>query len=150
MVTLEPIESEVDEPVDLVFVPVDACPKRRRRWTGRRAATTPPEPLIDGTIDLGAIATEFLLLAIDPYPRKPGAEFEPPTAGETPRPIRSRRWPRLKKARQAAGEARLGSPVVSAADAIVAVAACATDPAVNLLEVDSCPKSPHRARRHGR
>jgi hypothetical protein len=24
------------------------------------------------------IATEFLLLAIDPYPRKPGAVFQPP------------------------------------------------------------------------
>jgi hypothetical protein len=26
---------------------------------------------------LGAIATEFLLLGIDPYPRKAGAEFSP-------------------------------------------------------------------------
>ncbi len=37
----------------------------------------PPEPLVDGKIDLGAIATEFLLLGIDPYPRKAGAEFAP-------------------------------------------------------------------------
>jgi len=35
----------------------------------------PPEMLVDGKIDLGAIATEFLLLGIDPYPRKAGAEF---------------------------------------------------------------------------
>ena len=34
------------------------------------------------TIDLGAIATEFLILAIDPYPRKPGAVFQSPSAGE--------------------------------------------------------------------
>ena len=27
-------------------------------------------------VDLGAIATEFLLLGIDPYPRKPGVVFE--------------------------------------------------------------------------
>ena len=38
----------------------------------------PPEPLIGGTVDLGALATEFLLLGIDPYPRKAGAEFAPP------------------------------------------------------------------------
>ncbi len=37
----------------------------------------PPEPLVEGKIDLGAIATEFLLLGIDPYPRKAGAEFAP-------------------------------------------------------------------------
>jgi len=35
----------------------------------------PPEPLFDGKVDLGAIATEFLLLGVDPYPRKAGAEF---------------------------------------------------------------------------
>jgi hypothetical protein len=29
-------------------------------------------------VDLGALATEFLLLGLDPYPRKPGAVFEPP------------------------------------------------------------------------
>ena len=37
-----------------------------------------PEPLIGGVVDLGALATEFLLLGLDPYPRKPGAVFEPP------------------------------------------------------------------------
>src|SRR6185503_4689372 len=33
------------------------------------------EPLIGGKVNLGAMATEFLLLGIDPYPRKAGAEF---------------------------------------------------------------------------
>jgi hypothetical protein len=37
------------------------------------------EPLINDTVDLGAIATEFLLLGIDPYPRKPEAVFEAPS-----------------------------------------------------------------------
>ena len=37
-----------------------------------------PEPLVDGMIDLGALATEFLILGIDPYPRKPGIVFEAP------------------------------------------------------------------------
>jgi hypothetical protein len=27
---------------------------------------------------LGGLATEFLILGLDPYPRKPGAVFEPP------------------------------------------------------------------------
>ena len=47
----------------------------------------PPEPLVDGKVDLGALATEFLILGIDPYPRKAGAQFAPPKvedAGEHP------------------------------------------------------------------
>ena len=35
----------------------------------------PPEPVIDGKVDLGALAAEFLALALDPYPRKPDAMF---------------------------------------------------------------------------
>jgi hypothetical protein len=41
-----------------------------------------PEPLVGGVVDLGAIATEFLVLGLDPYPRKPGAIFEPPQERE--------------------------------------------------------------------
>ena len=37
----------------------------------------PPDPIVDGKIDLGALAAEFVALALDPYPRKPGARFEP-------------------------------------------------------------------------
>ena len=47
----------------------------------------PPEPLVGGTVDLGAVAAEFLILGIDPYPRKDGAEFAAPRAdlaGEHP------------------------------------------------------------------
>jgi len=33
---------------------------------------------VGGVVDLGALATEFLILGLDPYPRKPGAVFEPP------------------------------------------------------------------------
>lgn len=83
VVTLEPIESEVLEDIDLVFAPA-AVPTIVEE-DGERvaiAAVDAPEPLIGGTIDLGSIATESLILEIDPYPRKPGAMFEPPAAGE--------------------------------------------------------------------
>ncbi|WOJ89466.1 DUF177 domain-containing protein [Methylocapsa polymorpha] len=36
----------------------------------------PPDPIIDGRIDLGALVEEFLVLSLDPYPRKPGASFD--------------------------------------------------------------------------
>ena len=35
-----------------------------------------PDPIIGGKIDLGALASEFLTLGVDPYPRKPGVVFE--------------------------------------------------------------------------
>jgi hypothetical protein len=43
-----------------------------------KAGEEPPEPLVNGAVDLGAIATEFLILGIDLYPRKDGARFSPP------------------------------------------------------------------------
>ena len=39
------------------------------------ADSDPPDAIVNGAIDLGALAVEFLTLALDPYPRKPGAEF---------------------------------------------------------------------------
>ena len=83
VVTLEPLVNEVEETVDLVFVPQQAAPMRGRR--SKTDETEPrdvkwddPEPLIGGVVDLGALATEFLIVGLDPYPRKPGAVFEPP------------------------------------------------------------------------
>jgi uncharacterized metal-binding protein YceD (DUF177 family) len=79
VVTLEPIESELDESVDLKFAPRLAQSIQPKAETvGLHAVgDEPPEPLSDGKVDLGAIATEFLLLGIDPYPRKADAKFSP-------------------------------------------------------------------------
>jgi len=79
VVTLEPIDSEIEEPIDLVFAP-PAAPILVDE-EGAKIEVAPvdaPEPLVGGSIDLGVIASEFLMLAIDPYPRKAGAVFEPP------------------------------------------------------------------------
>ena len=79
VVTLEPIESRVEEPVSLVFAPLpQGIAAGSDADRGRKRAGEPPEPLRDGHIDLGAVATEFLILGIDPYPRKAGALFTPP------------------------------------------------------------------------
>jgi uncharacterized metal-binding protein YceD (DUF177 family) len=82
-VTLEPIENEIDETVDLVFVAAPAQSVAQHGWTEvEMPLEEGPEVLVDGTVDLGAIATEFLMLAIDPYPRKPGTVFETPSSGD--------------------------------------------------------------------
>jgi len=81
VVTLEPMTSEVREPVDLAFV---AARGEERVQEAEEdldpGAEEEPEPLVDGVADLGVLATEFLLLAIDPYPRKPGAVFDAPVS----------------------------------------------------------------------
>src|ERR1700675_1330752 len=83
VVTLEPLVNEVGEDIDLLFAlppPVErkagkdeaveeGSERPQRSWNG-------PEPLVGGVVDLGALATEFLILGLDPYPRKPGAVFE--------------------------------------------------------------------------
>jgi hypothetical protein len=77
VVTLEPLQSEIEEDIDLLYMPAAAA----TAIDGEAAAGPKwgdPEPLIGGAIDLGALATEFLILGIDPYPRKPDAVFEPP------------------------------------------------------------------------
>jgi uncharacterized metal-binding protein YceD (DUF177 family) len=76
VVSLEPVENEVEEAIGLTFAPVAADVANAKAASGDEA----PEPLVGGAVDLGAIATEFLILAIDPYPRKAGAQFVPPKA----------------------------------------------------------------------
>jgi uncharacterized metal-binding protein YceD (DUF177 family) len=81
VVTLEALQNEVDEPVDVIFAPpsaADAAAAEEEDSSGELDTDEPPEVLTDGAADLGAIAAEFLLLGIDPYPRKPGAQFTPP------------------------------------------------------------------------
>jgi uncharacterized metal-binding protein YceD (DUF177 family) len=80
-VTLEPMESEIDETVDLVFLPEAPPSDAKPSWTeAEMPLDDAPEALVGGSIDLGAITTEFLVLGIDPYPRKPGTQFQFPTA----------------------------------------------------------------------
>jgi len=87
VVSLEPIENAIDEAVDVLFAPGAAAGGDELAAEPGIDGRDPPEPLVDGIIDLGALATEFLLLGVDPYPRKAGAEFAAPKvedAGERP------------------------------------------------------------------
>ena len=83
VVTLDPIDNEVREEVNLVFAPPRA-PVASEEGDHDPDLIDPdePEPLIGEAIDLGALATEFLIIGIDPYPRKPSATFEPPAVEE--------------------------------------------------------------------
>ena len=84
VVTLEPMQTEIDEAIDILYLrnlpemPPAADDDQEHGTLGDERI----EVLVGDSIDLGAIATEFLILGINPYPRKPGAEFTPPAADE--------------------------------------------------------------------
>lgn len=77
VVTLEPLVNDVEEDVDVVFLPRAAAEPQTDETASRDVKWDDPEPLAGSAIDLGALATEFLIIGIDPYPRKPDAVFEP-------------------------------------------------------------------------
>ena len=82
VVTLDPMESEIDEEIDLIFAPeaearrlADLIEEGQDDQEPPEVAD-PPEAIVNGIIDLGRLATDALFLAIDPYLRKAGAVFE--------------------------------------------------------------------------
>jgi hypothetical protein len=89
VVTLDPIESDFDEPIDLIFAPPsqirDLADSVDEDIESEEETPDPPEPIDNGFIDLGKLATDAVFLGLDPYPRKPDAVFQPliePTAPE--------------------------------------------------------------------
>lgn len=88
IITLEPVEDEIDEEIDTVLVPEGsrlATPK----WVGEgemlldAEGPDAPETFSGDSLDVGALAEEFFALAINPYPRKFGAKLEQgPGVGE--------------------------------------------------------------------
>jgi len=75
VVTLEPITSDIDEELAVVFWPEEQIPAPAANEIdlGDEAE---PEPIIGGYIDIGRVVFESLASAIDPYPRKPGATLD--------------------------------------------------------------------------
>ena len=88
VVTLEEMESEIDEPIDLIFAPPEQIPQMAdlvdEAEQSSEDTPDPPEPIENGIIDLGKLATDALYLGVDPYPRKPDATFELPVEAANP------------------------------------------------------------------
>ena len=88
VVSLDPIENDIDEPIDLILAPPEQIPALADLVDdaddSEAEIPDPPEPIENGMIDLGRLATDALFLAIDPYPRKPDAVFEPLVAAVDP------------------------------------------------------------------
>lgn len=81
VVSLVPVPAHIESDLDLGFGGPDAEPDEGDiEPTGVDA----PEPLVDGQIDLGEAVAQQLAIALDPYPRAPGAGLGPEgfTAGQ--------------------------------------------------------------------
>ncbi len=90
VVTLEPFPAEVREPVSLKFA--ETLPVEEADENGEHEARPDaPDPIVGGRIDLGAVTAEFLALGLDPYPRKPGADFRLEERGGGREPVRGAR-----------------------------------------------------------
>ncbi|WP_284419347.1 MULTISPECIES: DUF177 domain-containing protein [unclassified Bradyrhizobium] len=105
VVSLDPMETEIDEPIDQMFAPPDQIPELAELVeddpNSEVETADPPEPIINGQIDLGRLAADALFLSIDPYPRKPGAVFELPAGSDDPE---NNPFAALKALKSAAGD----------------------------------------------
>ncbi|WP_439628249.1 YceD family protein [Shinella sp.] len=81
VVTLDPVEAHIDEPVDVIFVPEGSKLARLPLATESGEmlldpdGPDAPEIFSGDTIDAGVTAAEHVALAIDPYPRRADVAF---------------------------------------------------------------------------
>ena len=78
VVSLVPVDQHIDEPFSARFVTAHSPdapkpPKPRAEVVIHADLPEPPEILTGPAIELGALAEEYFVLAIDSYPRAPGA-----------------------------------------------------------------------------
>jgi hypothetical protein len=76
VVTLDPFDSDIAEDVEVEFAASGAVQGHH--------GEDPPDEIVDGAVDLGALTAEFLSLGLDPYPRKPGVDFTFEAADDPP------------------------------------------------------------------
>jgi uncharacterized metal-binding protein YceD (DUF177 family) len=85
VVTLEPVDSTIEEAFEAVFWPQEAMPAPD---SGEVAMDEEPErePIVGGQLAVGRVVFESLAAALDPFPRKPGAVLDWQPAASTDGP----------------------------------------------------------------
>ncbi|MGO4386223.1 DUF177 domain-containing protein [Microvirga sp. 2YAF29] len=84
VVTMEPFDSDIAEDVEVDFAEPSGMPAEPPTDINEYE---PPDEIVNGQVDLGALTAEFLALGLDPYPRKPGVDFnhnDPAGAKDSP------------------------------------------------------------------
>jgi len=75
VVSLDPFESKVNEPVDRYFLHPTKSAPQDEVIDLENIDLDEPDEIDNDSIDLGAIAIETLALTLSSHPRKPGAKF---------------------------------------------------------------------------
>jgi hypothetical protein len=88
-VTLEPFDVALHEALKVRIVPQGSpnAPRAEAEVIVDLDAEDPPDEAPDEGVDPSAYVVETLALSLDPFPRKPGAVFEPPAATEAISPF---------------------------------------------------------------
>jgi len=77
VVSLVPVDQDINEPIAARFVPSGSplahVAGERGDIVVQVSEEEPPDVFQGHSIDIGAVAVEYFALAIDPYPRAPGA-----------------------------------------------------------------------------
>ena len=88
--TLEPFPAELQGHVDLRLLPEGSphAPEAAEvDGLGDPEAEDPPELYAGDRVDVGDLLAQHLSVELDPFPRKPGAEFAPPPEPAEPSPF---------------------------------------------------------------
>ncbi|MHA7773401.1 YceD family protein [Roseibium sp. M-1] len=92
VVSLEPFDSRLEIEVDRTFEPASSRPRKIRDLNDDGEieidleSLDPPDVILDGVLDLGAVICEEMALSLDPFPRRPGVEFESAEDDALPEP----------------------------------------------------------------
>jgi uncharacterized metal-binding protein YceD (DUF177 family) len=84
VVTLEPVAARIEEPFMRIYTARPLSQATEQETVLDMAEDDPPDPLDGGVVDVGEAVAETFGLALDPYPRAPGAELSADGAGEGP------------------------------------------------------------------
>ena len=86
-VTLEPLPVDLDRRFSVKASEEPAVDESGPDVEVGLDSPDPPDLIENGQIDLAAYVVEQLALELDPFPRKPGVEFEPPKTDPEPSPF---------------------------------------------------------------
>jgi uncharacterized protein len=78
VVSLDPVEANLDVPVEVEFWPVSLIDELERSTEepGNPGLLDWPEAVVDGRIDLGPVIYETVATALEPYPKQEGVSFD--------------------------------------------------------------------------
>jgi uncharacterized metal-binding protein YceD (DUF177 family) len=98
VVTLDPVPAAVEDSFVRTYISTPVRPSGpEQEIILDLDAEDPPEPLLGGVVDVGEAVAETLGLALDPYPRAPGAALEQAVGDGGPAPGKSTEEPEIKR-----------------------------------------------------